>query len=847
MKKTTLASLICIALSAGALSGCDFYDEPSTTDTGSEITPEPTPEVASTIVTTTAELLAAIDSAQTGDFIGLSTVGDFSNIGTIVLNKAITLLSADAEGNIISADGETVTEQAVLSGAVCIDIPTEAVEVLNDGNQVRISNIAFENITMDSCGSGESTSNSIINIGKVGKDKTAVLLDNLTFDGSSFTEPTGSSDAWVYSRGLVDLSDSTFTNKSENAQSILYLNCGSSTSRGGSNDDPRGSTFTGNTFSLAALNSAGVVKAATIGVPSNLGQDNKNCATTFTDNTFENFTYLISETSDASTALYDVFGDTVQTENTLINDIDDTTTPPDAGVSNPKNIVELNAAILAATAGSTITVGAGDEYDFSAGTITIDKAIKLVGEDGALFTGSTCIDVLDAAVGTEISNISFKNITVDVCGDPSGSASNSIINIGKVGKDKLGVTLDKLNFDGAGFIEPTGSSDAWVYSRGLVDISNTTFANKSADAQNILYLNCGSSAARGGSNTDPRGSIFSSNTFALAELNASGMTKAATIGVPSNLGQENKNCATTFTDNTFTNFSALISVTEDNSTALYDVFGDTTESDNILESTATEETVMPFTVAEVNAAIAAAEVGTTITLGAGETYDYSSGVITIDKAIKLVGQDGATISGSTCIDIIDGAAGAEISNIIFSNDAIALCGTTDDAKEAVINIQKVGEDEMPILLTGLTFDTTNITSQDQIENKGAWIRSYGFMNLTNSSFTTQDSGLQNDLVKLTCSSSKGKMGTLIDGNAFSIAGADSKETAAIKIGDSSSGAIKDADNENNCNVTVSNNSFSGYTFDIVNSVGSSGARDAAIFARLESESTNLFPGNTFNQ
>ena len=90
------------------------------------------------------------------------------------------------------------------------------------------------------------------------------------------------------------------------------------------------------------------------------------------------------------------------------------------------------------------------------------------------------------------------------------------------------------------------------------------------------------------------------------------------------------------------------------------------------------------------------------------------------------------------------------------------------------------------------------------------------------------------------------MGTLIDANQFSIAGASSKETSAIKIGDSSSGAIKNADNENTCNVTVSNNTFSGYTFEIVNSVGTSGARDAAIFARLESESTNQFPGNTFN-
>ena len=87
----------------------------------------------------------------------------------LFIDKAITLITSDADGAI---DDPVAGEQAVLSGAICIDIPTEAAETLRGGSQARISNIGFENITMDSCGSGESTSNSIINIGKVGKDQT---------------------------------------------------------------------------------------------------------------------------------------------------------------------------------------------------------------------------------------------------------------------------------------------------------------------------------------------------------------------------------------------------------------------------------------------------------------------------------------------------------------------------------------------------------------------------------------------------------------------------------------------------------------------------------------------------
>ncbi|MGZ9899273.1 hypothetical protein [Shewanella gaetbuli] len=862
MRVNKLSALVAMALSTTVLTGCDFYDEPPGnpgTDPGKPpvITP---PDQADFVASSEAELIAAINDAEAGQYIGLNTEGDFANVGHIIIDKAITLISTNADGDIDDpADaGTTELAQAVFSGAVCIDIPTAAAETLRGGEQARISNIRFENITMDSCGSDDS-SNSIINIGKVGKDKTSVILDHLTFDGNSFNESTGDSDAWIYSRGLVDISNSSFTNKSESAQSMLYLNCGSSASRGGSNSDPRGSIMTGNVFAMAAANGSSSTKAATIGVPSNFGQDNKNCAATFTENTFTNFAALISENADPSTALYDVFGDTTEADNTLEDGGTDPGQPGDVD-HTVTNVTELQDAVANAAAGDVIGLTTDGTFA-DVGLLTLSKAVKLLSVDAegnitdpmttqATLSGAVCVyvpsDSVEDLKGSNqviISNLAFSDITIDECG--AADTQNAIINIGKVGKDKTPVELEYLTFNGEGFQETTGDSDAWVYSRGLVDISDSVFEGKSADAKNIVYLNCGSSASRGGNNEDPRGSMLTGNTFGLAADNTAGTTKVATIGVPSNLGQDNKNCEATFNANTVKNFAELTSETDDISTALYDVFGDTEAKDNILDDDGgtDPDPTYPENVEAVNAAIQAATAGETITLGAA--YDYSAGVITIDRAIKLVGAEGAKISGSACIDVLDGAAGAEISNLSFTNDQIVKCGTTGDAREAVINVQKVGETDQPILLKDLSFDATGITSQDQIENKGAWIRSYGFINLTGSEFIGQNRNLQNDLVKLTCSSNKGKMGTLIDGNTFSITGDGTKETAAVKIGDSSGGAIKDADNENTCAVTVSNNTFNNYSQQEVNNVGTEGLRDAAIFGRLPAESTNVFTDNNY--
>ncbi|PMH40329.1 hypothetical protein BCU68_16295 [Vibrio sp. 10N.286.49.B3] len=539
--------------------------------------------------------------------------------------------------------------------------------------------------------------------------------------------------------------------------------------------------------------------------------------------------------------------------------------PPVGEIISVETGDELKEAIEAAKAGDVIGLVVGGDFA-SMGTIVLEKPLTItsVSAEGevvsgsdpvAKITGASCFYIPSSAEETlrggnavTLANLAFEKMVVDACSSDGNDSQNAIINVGKVGKDKTPVKLSNITIDGTGISEPTGESDAWIYSRGLVNVSDSTFINKSEDAKSIMYLNCDSSASRGGSNSDPYGSKFDNNTFGMATANTSAMTKVATIGRPSEVGNSNKNCLTTFTDNTFVNFAELMSETDDASTALYDVFGDTTESGNILENDG--ETPPPVgndpltTVEEVNAAIEAATVGATVTLAATGVFD--SGVITLDKQITLTGEDGATISGSTCIDVVKGAEGATISDLNFTNDAIVMCGSTDDKKEAVINIQKVGQDNMPVILTNLSFDASNITSQEQIDNKGNWIRSYGYFELTSSTFTHLSSDLQNDAIRLTCNSSAGKLGTVIENNAFTMEGSHSKETSAVKIGDSNGGQIK-AD-QDQCNTSVISNTFTNFAHEITSDLSDSSAgRDAAIFALSEDESNNVFsPVNAFN-
>ncbi|CAH0528731.1 polysaccharide lyase family 7 protein [Vibrio hippocampi] len=275
------------------------------------------------------ELQAELEAATDGDTITLS--GDFSSTEpvTFTLDKSITLTgSATAASS--SSDGK-----AVISGNVCFDVPDSA-----DGHGgITLSNLHFEDIEMEessdgqSCGS-ESASRSIINIGKVGTGDTYVTLENLSFDGSGFDELTGNPTAWIYSRGLVKVIDSSFTNKQtvNAANSIIYLNCGSTRA-----DD---SLFDNNNFSLEQTSSdvAGVW----------VGQfDGKSCAASVTDNTFTNFATNTTDTEDEFAAIVDGSSDGVQISGNDFGDgeVTDPEEPGDGDVVAPYSLSAFSSVI----------------------------------------------------------------------------------------------------------------------------------------------------------------------------------------------------------------------------------------------------------------------------------------------------------------------------------------------------------------------------------------------------------------------------------------------------------------------------------------------------------------------
>ncbi|MFA0355398.1 hypothetical protein AB4525_00575 [Vibrio breoganii] len=270
----------------------------------------------------------------------------------------------------------------------------------------------------------------------------------------------------------------------------------------------------------------------------------------------------------------------------------------------------------------------------------------------------------------------------------------------------------------------------------------------------------------------------------------------------------------------------------------------------------------PTTVDAVNAAIQAAQAGDTVTLAAAGVF--SSGVITVDKAITLTAQDGAEITGSACVDVQ--APGAIVDGLTFSNTELAVCG--NDAVEnsttrgSAIYVGKVGEEANPVELTNLTINGADV---ETVDNKGPWIRIYGYANVTNSSFTLP-SGMQNDGIAFNCSSSKGKLGNVVSGNVFVSDGTSDKETSAVKVGDSSSEKIKSGQE---CNATVTSNTFTGFAIDQTASIAYSktqpepdgSRRNTAIYAVEDGEdilngdgsvssaaeaSGNSLTGNTFN-
>ncbi len=247
------------------------------------------------------ELQLELEKAKDGDEIVLS--GNFATSEPVhfVIDKSITITGA-------SSTSFSTHSQTVLSGNVCFDIPDTA-----DGHSgITLSHLHFDNVAMEknangfSCGT-TSTSRSVINIGKViGTNEIPVKLDNLSFNGASFDEVSGSPSAWIYSRGLVEVTNSTFENKqtSGGTDSIIYLNCGSYRAQG--------SRFDGNHFSLSESSSdvAGVW----------IGQfDGKDCAADVTNNYFGNFVDNTTESQGAYAAVVDGSADKVRIANNVFD------------------------------------------------------------------------------------------------------------------------------------------------------------------------------------------------------------------------------------------------------------------------------------------------------------------------------------------------------------------------------------------------------------------------------------------------------------------------------------------------------------------------------------------------
>ncbi|MEZ9929709.1 hypothetical protein AB4402_18555, partial [Vibrio breoganii] len=250
-------------------------------------------------------------------------------------------------------------------------------------------------------------------------------------------------------------------------------------------------------------------------------------------------------------------------------------------------------------------------------------------------------------------------------------------------------------------------------------------------------------------------------------------------------------------------------------------------------------------VSELNALIESASPGDIIDLS--PDADFSTGVIALNKAVTLDGYQGATITGSACIQIT--AAGAAVKNLAFENNAIgAECGAHDsDSRRGAITVEEDASDvDNPVVLTNLSFDGSNVT-EDGLYKKASWVFSSGHVTLEDSEFINLQSSLQNNAFYTSCVSASRK-GIEINNNTFQIDDLGDKETAAVKVGNSSGGE-QTADN---CNVTVLGNTFTGYSQNVtgnIKGVVNNKERIVAVFATdgaVGNETGDVETNNTFN-
>ncbi|GEM77771.1 hypothetical protein [Vibrio superstes] len=230
----------------------------------------------------------------------------------------------------------------------------------------------------------------------------------------------------------------------------------------------------------------------------------------------------------------------------------------------------------------------------------------------------------------------------------------------------------------------------------------------------------------------------------------------------------------------------------------------------------------PATIEEVNAAIALAQDGDIIGLSASGSFN--SGVIELNKAVILDGAGLAQFTGQACILVT--APGAEIRDIIFNNShigtesACVVSGSTARSGAIVITEDVTGE---PATLTNLTINAEN-TNADNLNNKSSWIYTEGKVNLVDSTFNNLPSSYLNMAMYSACN--KDKSGSVIQGNTFNLAGNSTSESAAIRLGNSSSQIVTADD----CNFSIENNEFTGAYTTLQTDVMTSEYRPVAIHA-----------------
>lgn len=604
-----------------------------------------------------------------------------------------------------------------------------------------------------------------------------------------------------------------------------------------------------------------------------------------TDNGAGKFTYAADADEDrADSFIYKVSDGEYDDE----GEISITITPED---NNPiVDVTALNQAIMDAAAGDTIVLAPTGV--FSSGVITVDKPITIDGGDVAVITGSTCFQI--KAGGAKIQNLTLKNDFIGLTEEQDANKdytntcaiSNSDGQTGAITivpsldseaadyADQLAalqpVVLENVTFDATNNTEQAnyGNTKAsWVTAFSLFEMNNSSFVGLSANVQNNgVFVNCSRS------DESRQGSKFINNNFAIG---TDGTKETAAIKVGDSSGgvikgeadSANATCNLTLEGNNFDNYKQLQNQNAKNGdgndtpvaihswvSALNDDYAAKNSLDGEPGSSEPVDPVDPDpvepepvegidTVAKLNDAIAAATEGDVIELAADGVFD--SGVIALNKAVTIDGLDEATISGSACIKVE--AAGAVIQNLGFANTLVGIpasddfagnCGFTNSVGQtgAITIVENLSGDAVEMI--NLTIDAAGLDTQDKFgAKKASLIAAHSQFKLVNSTFTNMPQALETNGLFVRCSKSA-VHGSEISGNEFTVVGDSNKENAAIKLGDSSSKLIKEANA--NCDIKVTGNTFTNYVTMQIDDQNDTSVRPVAMYAR-----TDAFTNDTY--